>query len=107
MIKNMNSKMTTNAQLSTTQSRKKKQNQKKTNQTPRTETELQKSHGDHMEGYQWGGEGEEWRGKVQGNRKRNWKVQNRWGEDKNGIGNGEAKDFICMTHRHELRWGEC
>ena len=58
-----------------------------------------------MEGYQWGGEGEEWRGKVQGNRKRNWKVQNRWGEDKNGIGNGEAKDFICMTHRHELRWG--
>ena len=23
---------------------------------------------------------------------------------KNSIGNGEAKELICMTHRHELRW---
>ena len=21
------------------------------------------------------------------------------------MGNGEAKELICMTHRHELRWG--
>ena len=21
------------------------------------------------------------------------------------MGNGEAKEFICMTHGHELRWG--
>ena len=27
------------------------------------------------------------------------------GEVKNSIGNGEAKEFICMTHGHELRWG--
>ena len=24
---------------------------------------------------------------------------------KNGMGNGEAKDLIYMTHGHELRWG--
>ena len=23
---------------------------------------------------------------------------------KNNIGNGEAKELICMTHGHELRW---
>ena len=29
----------------------------------------------------------------------------RWGGMvKNIIGNGEAKELICMTHRHELRW---
>ena len=21
------------------------------------------------------------------------------------MGNGEARELICMTHRHELRWG--
>ena len=21
------------------------------------------------------------------------------------MGNGEAKEFICVTHGHELRWG--
>ena len=26
-------------------------------------------------------------------------------EGKNSIGNGEAKGLICMTHGHELRWG--
>ena len=30
---------------------------------------------------------------------------NRQGEVKNSMGNGEAKEFICMTHGHELRWG--
>ena len=56
-----------------------------------------------MEGYQWG----EMRGrmgeKVQGIRSiigRN-KIE-RW-EVKNSIGNGEAKELICMTHGHELR----
>ena len=39
MIKNMNSKMTTNSQLSTTESKKQKQ---KTKQTTRTGTESQK-----------------------------------------------------------------
>ena len=27
------------------------------------------------------------------------------GEGKNSIGSGEAKELICMTHGHELRWG--
>ena len=22
------------------------------------------------------------------------------------MGNGEAKELICMTHGHELRWGD-
>ena len=27
------------------------------------------------------------------------------GEVKNSRGNGEAKELICMTHGHELKWG--
>ena len=27
------------------------------------------------------------------------------GEVKNSIGNGEAKELICTTHGHELKWG--
>ena len=50
MIKNTNSKMTTNSQLLTTEPK-----AKQTKQTTRTGTESQ--NGDHMEGYQWGGEG--------------------------------------------------
>ena len=45
-------------------------------------------------------------GKGTGNKKYNWQVQNRQGEAKNSIGNGKAKEFICMTHGHELR-GDC
>ena len=30
---------------------------------------------------------------------------NRQGEVKNTIGQGEAKKLTCMTHGHELRWG--
>ena len=33
-------------------------------------------------------------------------VQNRQGEVKNSIGNVEAKELICTTHRHELGCGE-
>ena len=29
----------------------------------------------------------------------------RQGEGKNNIGNVEAKEFICMTHGHELQGG--
>ena len=39
------------------------------------------------------------------NKKHNWQVQNRQGEIKNSIGNGAAKELICMTHVHELRGG--
>ena len=31
----------------------------------------------------------------------------RQGEVKNSVGNVEAKELICTTHGHELRWGEC
>ena len=31
--------------------------------------------------------------------------KNRQGEVKHSMGNGEAKELICITHGHELRWG--
>ena len=56
-----------------------------------------------MEGYQLG-EGREKMGReVQGIRSINWEVQNRQGDVKNRIGNGVAKELICMTHGHALR----
>ena len=49
-------------------------------------------------------EGEEWRGKMQGIRSIivRYKID---GEVKNSLVNGEAKELICTTHRHELWWG--
>ena len=32
-------------------------------------------------------------------------VDTKSGEVKNSIGNEEAKELICMTHGHELKWG--
>ena len=46
----------------------------------------------------------EW-GKGTGNKKHKWQVQNRQMEIKNSMGNGEAKELICTTLGHELRWG--
>ena len=57
-----------------------------------------------MEGYQWGEVGENGR-KGTGKKKQNWLVQNRQGEVKNSVGNGEAKELICTTHERELRVG--
>ena len=48
---------------------------------------------------------EENEGKGTGNKKHKWQVQNTQGEVKNSTGNGEAKELICMTHGHKLRWG--
>ena len=42
-------------------------------------------------------DGGKW-GKGAGIKKRNWQVQNRQGEVKNSIANGEAKELICTTH---------
>ena len=56
-----------------------------------------------MEGYQQGEEMGEWERKGTGNKKHKWQVENRQGEVKNSIGNGEAKELICTTHGHELR----
>ena len=55
-----------------------------------------------MEGYQWWREGKN-EGKSTGRKKHKWQVQNRQGEIKNSIGNGEAKELTCMTHGHELK----
>ena len=51
----MNSKMTTNSQLSSTEPKKQKRKQSK-----QLEQEQNHRNGDHMEGYQWGGRGGEW-----------------------------------------------
>ena len=46
--------------------------------------------------------------KVQGLRSTNWFMQDGQGEVKNSIGNGVAKELICMSHGHELRGrGNC
>ena len=61
-------------------------------------------YGDHLEGYQLGGE--RGAGGEGGGIKKYTLVQNRQGDDKNSIGNGVAKELICMTCGHELR-GYC
>ena len=95
MIKNMNSKMTTNSQLSTTESKKQKQ---KTKQTTRRRTGSKKwrSHGGLSVGRGRMGE------KVQGVRSINGRYKIDRGS-KNSIGNGEVKELMCMTHGHELK----
>ena len=57
-----------------------------------------------MEDYQQEGEWGDGQ-KGTGNKKHKWQVQNRQEEVKNIIGNGEAKELICMTHGHELSRG--
>ena len=61
----MNSKMTTNSQLSTTE---RKKNNKEKQLSKQLEQEQNKRNGDHREGFQWGGGREEWGEKVQGRR---------------------------------------
>ena len=95
--------MATNSQLSRTEHKSKTTTTtttKKTKQTSRSGTESQKwrSHGGLSAG-RWSGEN---RGKGTGNKTHKWQVQNRQGEIKNNIGNGEAKELIYMTQRHEL-----
>ena len=92
--------MTTNSKLSTTEPKK----QKQTKQTTRkgTDSQKQRLHGALSA---WRGRGENG-GKGTENKKHKWQVQNRQGEVQNSIGNGEAKEFICMTHEHEVRWGK-
>ena len=53
-----------------------------------------------MEGYR-----QEDGGKGTGNKKHKWQAQKRQGEVENSIGNGEAKELICITHGHQLKWG--
>ena len=44
-------------------------------------------------------------GKGAGNKNHKRQVENRQGEFKNSMGSGQAKERICTTHGHELRWG--
>ena len=64
----------------------------KTKQTTRTGTESQKwrSHGGLSAGRQRRKKGR----KGTGNKKHNWQVENRQGEVKNSIGNGETKELM-------------
>ena len=57
-------------------------------------------------GFSAGEEGGE-QEKGTGNKKHKWQVENRQGEGKNSIGNGEATELICLTHGHELSGGGC
>ena len=91
----MNIKKATNSQLSTTESKKKP---KQTTITG-TEPQIWRSFGGlSAERGKWE-RGEE----VQGLRSTNWQVQNRQGDVKNSIGNGGAKELICMIHGHDVR----
>ena len=65
----MNSKMTTNSQLSTIEPKKYENKNKLIKQL---EQEQNHRNGDHMEGYQWGGGGEKMRGKGTGHKKHKW-----------------------------------
>ena len=56
-----------------------------------------------MKGYQQGGGVERMREKVQGIRSIIGRHKIDKGKVKNSIGNGEAKELICMTHGHELK----
>ena len=62
-----------------------------------------------MDGYQQGWGRKRIGEKVQGIRSINGKYKKDQGEVKNSIGTVEAKELICMTYGHELRWGvvEC
>ena len=58
-----------------------------------------------MESYQQGSVRGREGGKGTENKQHKWQVQNRQGEDKNSVGNVEAKELICTTYGHELQEG--
>ena len=95
--------MTTNSQLSTTEP----ETKTKKELSKQLEQEQIHRNRDHIEGYQWGGGVGRIGEKVQGIRSinREGEVQNRQWKGKYSMGYGKAKELICMTHGHELRWG--
>ena len=92
----MKIKMAINSQLSTTESKK---------LSKQAEQEQNHRNRDHLEGYHLGEVKRRIGEKVQGLRSTNLQVQNRQGDVKNSIGNGEAKDLIYMNHGHKLKGG--
>ena len=97
----MNSKMTTNSELSKTRPKKTKN---KNELSKQLEQEQIHRNRDHMESYQQGSRRGRMGEKIQGIRSINgrYKID---GEVKNSIGNVGDKELICMTHGHELSWG--
>ena len=93
--------MTTNSQTSMTEPKKQKEKLSK-----QVEQEQKQRNVDHMDCFQWGWGGEEWRGMAQGIRS----IIGRHKIDGESLRivqeNGEAKDLICTTHGHELRVGD-
>ena len=63
----MNSKMTTNSQLSTDEP-KRKDKQRKQKLSKQLEQEQNQRNGHHTERFQWGGGREDWKEKVKGRR---------------------------------------
>ena len=45
--------------------------------------------------------------KVRRLRSRNRSLQNSHGDVKYSMGNGVAKELICIADGHEQRWGDC
>ena len=90
----MNSKTTTNSQLSTTEPKEKQRKQKLSKQLEQEQkSQKWRSHGGLSVGRR-GVMG----GKGSGNKKHNLQALNRWGEVKNGIGNR-----IQRTYMHNPR----
>ena len=58
-----------------------------------------------MEDYQWGGGRRRKEEKVQESRSTICRYKIDRGGVKNSVRNGEAKELICTTHRHELKRG--
>ena len=69
------------------------------------EQEQNPRYGNHLDGYQLRGGRGRMEEKAQGVRTINGQVQNRQGDVKNSIDNGETKELRCITHGHELSWG--
>ena len=91
MIKNMNSKMTTNSQLSTTKPKKKTKTNQANNQNRNRITEMEITWRVISEGVsgESGGKGTE-------NKQHKWQVEDRQGEVKNSIGNVEAEEHTYV-----------
>ena len=79
-------------------------NLKKQKRTKLEQTQIHRN-GEHREGYQQGGQRQRIGKKVQGIRSINGRYKTDRGRLRIVMGNGEAKELICTTHGHELRWG--
>ena len=63
-------------------------------------------YGERFDGCQMGGRCGRMGEEVRGLRSTNRELQNHHGDVKYSIGNGIAKELICMAHGHEQWWGD-